>query len=124
MSRIETAAHAPPIWRTNEIALGILRHASGVALLLAAWVLVFTDHARAAASALLPGLLIVTLYGANQIRFRAVVERTVLIVGAWTIVAPWVLGFAASDGATLAHVALGSVAMATAASWLRIAGRP
>ena len=123
MSRIEPPAHASPTWRTDEIALGILQHASGAALALAAWVLVFTDHARAAASALLPGLLIVTLYGANQIRFRAVLERAVLIVGAWAVVAPWVLGFAANDGATWAHVALGGVAIATAATWLRIARR-
>ena len=69
-------------------------------------------------------MLIVTLYGANQIRFRAVVERAVPIVGAWTVGAPWVLGFAANDGATWADVALGGVAFATAATWHRIAGRP
>lgn len=112
MSRIDTPTQAPPTWRTDEVVLGILQHASGVALVLAAWVLVFTDHARAAASALLPGLLIVTLYGANQIRFRAVLERSVLLVGAWTVVAPWVLGFAANDGATWAHIALGGAGIA------------
>ncbi|KZC00843.1 MULTISPECIES: SPW repeat protein [Methylobacterium] len=118
------AATSSPTWRTQEILIGGIQHAAGVALLLAAWVLVFTDHARAAGSALLPGLLIVTLYGANQIRFRAVLERAVLIVGAWTLVAPWALGFAANDGATWSHVALGGVAIATAVALLRIARRP
>lgn len=144
MSRIDTApspspAWRPPArtslettpektsettWRTDEILVGILQHAAGLVLVLAAWVLVFTDHARAAGSALLPGLLIVTLYGANQIRFRVVLERVVLLVGIWTLVAPWVLHFAAHDGATWAHVVLGSVAIATALTLLRIARRP
>ncbi|MBE7196691.1 SPW repeat protein [Methylobacterium sp. A49B] len=123
MSHTNTATPSPT-WRTEEILVGILQHAAGVALLLAAWVLVFTDHARAAGSALVPGLLIITLYGVNQIRFRAVLERAVLLVGAWTLVAPWALGFAANDGATWAHVALGSVAIATAVALLRIARRP
>jgi hypothetical protein len=123
MSHVETATSSPT-WRTEEILIGGLQHAAGVALVLAAWVLVLTDHARAAGSALLPGLLIVMLYGANQIRFRAVLEKAVLIVGAWTLVAPWALGFAANDGATWAHVALGGVAIATAMALLRIARRP
>lgn len=123
MSRIDTAPSSPPAsrpaWRMDAILIGILQHAAGIALVLAAWVLVFTDHARAAGSALLPGLLIVALYGANQIRFRAVLERAVLLVGMWTLVAPWALGFAAHDGATWAHVILGSVAIATALTLLR-----
>ncbi|ACB24612.1 hypothetical protein CTI14_20935 [Methylobacterium radiotolerans] len=124
MARDITANRSQSTWRTDEILLGGLQYAAGVALVLAAWVLVFTDHARAAGSALLPGLLIVTLYGANQIRFRAVLERAVLIVGAWTLAAPWVLGFAANDGATWAHVVLGGVAVATAMALLRMARRP
>lgn len=124
MSRVDTSTPSPPTWRMEEILVGILQHAAGIALVLAAWVLLFTDHTRAAGSALLPGLLIVTLYGANQIRFRAVLERAVLIVGVWTLVAPWVLGFAANDGATWAHVALGGVAVATAMTLLRMARRP
>lgn len=124
MDPTDTTVSRPPTWRTDEILLGILQHTAGIALVLTAWVLVFTDQTRAAASALLPGLLIVALYGANQIHFRAVLERTVLLVGAWTLVAPWVLGFAANDGATWAHVILGGVAIGSAATWLRIAGRP
>ena len=123
MSRVDTATSSAT-WRTEEILLGIVQHAAGVALVLAAWVLVFTDQTRAAASALVPGLLIVALYGANQIRFRAVVERGVLLVGAWTLVAPWALRFAANDGATWSHLVVGSVAIASAATWLRIARAP
>lgn len=124
MSRIDTPGPPGPTWRTDEILIGILQHAAGIALVVTAWVLVLTDQARAAGSAILPGLLIVTLYGANQIRFRAVLERAVLLVGGWTVAAPWLLGFAANDGATWAHVTLGSLAIASAATWLRLARRP
>jgi len=74
--------------------------------------------------ALLPGLLIVTLYGANQICFRAVLEQTIRLVGAWTIVAPWALGFAANEGALWAHVTSGSLAMMSAATWLKSERQP
>lgn len=132
MSRNDPASLSPPAgrtllettWPTEEILAGLLQHAAGLALVLAAWGLVFTDHARAAGSALLPGLLIVTFYGANRIRFRAVLERAVLLVGVWTLAAPWALGFAAHDGATWAHVVLGGVAIATALTLLRNARRP
>ena len=50
--------------------------------------LAVSDRVRAAGSAVLPGLLIVMPYGANQIRVRAVLERVILPVGLWTLVAP------------------------------------
>jgi len=53
--------------QTVEIPVGIRQHQAGVVLVLAAWGLIFSVHARAAESALLPGLLIVTLYGAHAI---------------------------------------------------------
>lgn len=49
--------------------------------------LAVSDRVRAAGSAVLPGLLIVMLHGANQIRVRAVRERVILPVGLWTLVA-------------------------------------
>ena len=122
MSRVDTVTPSPPTWRTDEILVGGLQYAAGVALMMTARVLAFTDHVRAAGSALLPGLRIVALYGADQIRFRAVLERAVLIGGAGTLVAPWTIGLADNDGATWAHVALGLVASATAVALLRIAG--
>ncbi|KAA0113162.1 hypothetical protein CIW48_29935 [Methylobacterium sp. P1-11] len=124
MTRMNAAPSPSPTWRTDEILLGILQHTAGIALILTAWMLAVTDQARAAGSAVLPGLLIVMLYGANQIRFQAVLERVILLVGLWTLVAPWALRFAANDGATWAHVALGSVAVATALSLVRMARRP
>ncbi len=123
MARDITVNPLQTSWRTDEILLGGLQYAGGIALVMTAWVMVVADHAWAAGSELLPGLLIVTLYGANQIRSRAVLERAVLIVGAWTLVAPWALGFAANDGATCAQVALGGVAIVTAMALLRIRSR-
>ncbi|MER2265313.1 SPW repeat protein [Methylobacterium oxalidis] len=121
MSQGELREPSPPGWRTDEILLGVLQHAAGTALVLAAWVLVLADRGNAAASALLPGLLIFALSGANQIRFRAVFEQAVALAGAWTLLAPWALGFAANDAATWAHVTLGGVTIASALAWLRVA---
>ena len=92
--------HEPSVsgWRTDEILVGVLQHAVGTALVLAACVLVYTDfNGRAAASALLSGLLVSALTRANQIRFRAVFEQGVALIGAWTVLAPWMLGFVAYD---------------------------
>lgn len=122
MARSHLHAHpSPREWRTDGILLGALQHAAGAALVLAAWVLLLIDQGRAGASALLPGLLIFGLSTANQLRFRAVLERAVALTGAWTVLAPWMLGFAANDVATWAHVTLGGVALASALAWLNLA---
>lgn len=122
MSQVKPpATPSPSGWRTDEILIGGLQHAAGNALLLAAWVFILVCQERAAASALLPALLVLGLSVASQIRFRATFERAVTLVGAWTLVAPWALGFAANDAATWAHVTLGAVVVASAVTWLRIA---
>ncbi|POR42413.1 SPW repeat protein [Methylobacterium sp. V23] len=125
MARSHLHAHPSPSgWRTDEILLGTLQHAAGAALVLAAWVLLLIDQGRPGASALLPGLLIFGLSAANQLRFRAVLERAVALAGAWTVLAPWMLGFAANDLATWAHVTLGGVTFVSALAWLKLARKP
>ncbi|WP_311274046.1 SPW repeat protein [Methylobacterium sp. WCS2018Hpa-22] len=119
--------HARPSlsgWRTDQILLGALQHASGAALVLAAWVLLLIDQGRPGASALLPGMLIFGLSAANQLRFRAVLERAVALTGAWTLLAPWMLGFATNDVATWAHVTLGGLTLASALAWLNLGRKP
>lgn len=110
-------------WGTAEILVGALEHAAGTALVLAAWVLVFVDQGPAAFSALPPGLLILALTGMNQIRFRPTFKRAVALAGAWTVLAPWLLGFAANDAATWTHLTAGAVAMAAALTRLRKTSR-
>ncbi|MGH1570420.1 SPW repeat protein [Methylobacterium sp. P31] len=125
MSRILPRTRpSPPGWRTDEILLGVAQNAVGSALVLAAWALAIVDQDRAAASALLPGLLIFGLSAAGQIRFRAAIEQAIALIGTWVILAPWTLGFAANDAGTWAHVILGGLALATAAATLRRAGTP
>ncbi len=121
MSRTDLrVAPSPPEWRTDEILADVLQHVAGTALVLAAWVLVFADQGRAASSAIAPGLLILALTGINQIRFRPLLARGVALVGAWTVLAPFLLKFAANDAATWAHVTLGGVAAAAATVRLRL----
>jgi len=121
MSQARMRVTPSPGWGTDEILVGILEHVAGTALVLAAWVLVSANQGRAAFSALLPGLLILALTGINQIRFRPTFERAVALAGAWTVLAPWFLGFAANDAATWVHVTAGAAAMAAALTRLRIA---
>lgn len=93
-------------------------------MVLAASVLVLSDsHGRAAASALLSGLLVSALTRANQIRFRIVFERVVTLAGAWTVLAPWMLGFAANNFATWSHVTLGGITVVAAVTWLKVEGK-
>lgn len=121
MSQARMRVTPPPGWGTHEILVGALEHLAGTALVLAAWVLVFADQGPAAFSALLPGLLILSLTGINQFRFRPSFERAVALAGAWTVLAPWLLGFAVNDAATWAHVTAGAVAIGAALTRLRIA---
>ena len=107
--------------RADEIQIDVLQHAAGMALVLAAWVLVFADQGRAAFFALLPGLLILALTGCNRIRFRPALEKAVVLAGAWTVLTPFLFGFAATDAATWAHVMAGAVTVAVAPRRLRIA---
>ncbi len=122
MSRADMRVRPSPSgWRTDEILVDVLQHAAGTALVLTAWVLIFADQGRAALSALAPGLLILTLAGINQIRFRPLLTRAVALAGAWTVLAPFLLGFAENDAATWAHVMLGGVAAVAAMARLRFA---
>lgn len=123
MSRILPPTRpSPPGWGTDEILLGLAQNAVGSALVLAAWILAVLGQDRAAASALLPGLLIFGLSAASQIRFRATVEQAIALTGAWIVLAPWILDFAANDSGTWIHVILGGLALAVAAAQLKRAG--
>ena len=122
MSQAVRQATPPPSGgRADEIQIDVLQHAAGMALVLAAWVMVFADQGRAAFFALLPGLLILVLTGYNRIRFRPALEKAVVLVGAWTVLTPFLFGFAANDAATWAHVVAGAVTVAVAATRLKIA---
>lgn len=106
-------------WPTRELVVGTVQYAAGTLLIAIAWVLIAADQDRAAASALVPGLLILILTDLNLIRFRAAFERMVACLGLWTLLSPWALGFSANRATVWAHVVLGSVALICAAVWLR-----
>ncbi|MDP4003354.1 SPW repeat protein [Methylobacterium sp. NEAU K] len=123
MSRIELRMRPSPSGSgSDEVLLGLAQHAIGSVLVLAAWGLAIMDQDRAASSALLPGLLIFGLSAASQLRFRAVIERAIALIGAWTLIAPWALGFAANDAGTWVHTIFGAATVAAAAASLNHAG--
>ncbi|MBX9930555.1 MAG: SPW repeat protein [Methylobacterium sp.] len=125
MARVRRHTSHNPVWRTDEILLGILQQLASTALIVSAFVLVVsTNQSRAAGSALLLGLLISALTRANQIRFRTAVEYLVAVAGACAVLAPWMLGFAAHDFATWAHLTLGILSVGCAMVWLKFEREP
>ena len=116
--------HASTRWQTRELVVGTVQYATGTLLIAVAWGLIAADQDRAAASALMPGLLILVFTDLNLIRFRAAFERMVAGLGLWTLLSPWTLGFSANLAAAWAHVALGGVTLVCAAVWLRQARTP
>lgn len=88
----------------------------GVWLLLSPWVLGFVSETMPMANAVVVGLaLIAAALGAIFVP-RAWEEWTELALGAWLIVSPWLLGFAALEVARLSAVATG-VVIAALALW-------
>ncbi len=83
MARDITVNPLQTSWRTDEILLGGLQYAGGIALVMTAWVMVVAaDHAWAAGSSSYQACSSSRLYGANQIRSRAVARKArLLIVG-------------------------------------------
>lgn len=94
-------------------------HAVGSALVLAAWALAIMGPGPGGLVGAPPGFQIFGLSAASQVRFRTVLEQAIALLGIWTIVAPWALGFAANDAATWTHMVLGALAFAATAASLR-----
>lgn len=86
----------------------------GVWLLLSPWALGFASQTTPMANAVVVGAaLLAAALGAIFVP-RAWEEWTELALGAWLVVSPWALGFAALEMARLAAVATGLVIAALA----------
>lgn len=86
----------------------------GVWLVLSPWALGYASEAMAMSNAIVVGLaLLAAALGAIFVP-RAWEEWTELALGAWMIVSPWLLGFAALETAMLCAVVTGAVIAALA----------
>ena len=97
---------------------------AGIGLLLIAspWMFDYFHEHAAAATAWGMGALFFLLGGVNLLGWRSWAEAGALTAGAWTALAPIILGFIHNQAATMAHLAAGIVAlalMAIEADWTR-----
>jgi hypothetical protein len=86
----------------------------GIGLLLTAspWVLDFRNDYAPAATAWGMGALFFLLGGVGLLGWRSWAEAGALTAGAWTALAPVILGFFHNQAATAAHLAAGIAAVA------------
>jgi hypothetical protein len=85
----------------------------GAILFVSPWVFGF-DAGRASGNAYIAGIVIVALAIAALAAFAIWEEWLNLIVGLWTLVSPWLLGFQ-HTGAMPVHVAIGAAVVILAA---------
>lgn len=100
---------------TSQRAVDILNIIAGVFLLLSPWLLGFAAEATAAWNAWIVGALIALVAIGAVVKFQQWEEWFNVLLGAWAIVSPWLLGFAGVSMAVTAHVIAGILVVAFAA---------
>lgn len=99
----------------RRIAIAIV----GLALFVTPWVFDYETEALAAWSSWFVGAAAVLIAALAILAHHQFEEWASLALGAWTMIAPWTLNFAAHAEAVCAHVAAGLVVSAIAAGMLR-----
>jgi hypothetical protein len=83
-------------------------------LFVSPWLFTFTGNATASWNAWICGAVIAALALSAIVWFAEWEEWITVALGAWLVIAPWVLGFSAVPAAMWAHVILGLVIIAFA----------
>lgn len=86
----------------------------GLGLFLSPWALGYGTEGSAALSAHIVGVIIAVMALAALFAFRIWEEWISAVLGAWLIVAPWVLNFSGNSVATRTHVLIGIAALVLA----------
>lgn len=87
----------------------------GACLFLSPWIVGFAGQAQAAWNAWIVGVLLAGVAVAALAAFAEWEEWASGVLGAWLIVAPWVLGFAGIAVALWTHLVLGALALVMSA---------
>jgi hypothetical protein len=96
-------------------ALDIVNIVAGLGLFLSPWYLAYTGESYAAWNAWIVGAVVALIAIGALVAFREYEEWANLVLGLWSIIAPWALGFAAVTAAVWAHVIAGIVVAVLAA---------
>ena len=100
---------------TSRPALDIVYIVAGLGLFLSPWYLGYTGETYAAWNAWIVGAVVALIAIGALVAFREYEEWANLVLGLWSIIAPWALGFATMTAAVCAHVIAGIVVAALAA---------
>jgi hypothetical protein len=101
-------------WR-KESPLDVVNLVLGFGLLISPWLLNFTSDMTASRNAWICGLVIALVSIAALSAFAAWEEWVNLILGAWVLVSPWILGFQGTSAAVSIHLAVGALVALIAA---------
>ncbi|MER9328511.1 SPW repeat protein [Mesorhizobium sp. M0488] len=102
----------------NRPVIDIVNVVAGIALVLSPWYLGFTTETYAAWNAWIAGAVIALIAVGALVASHAYEEWANLVVGLWTLVSPWALGFSGLAAAMWAHVIVGVIVAALAAGSL------
>ncbi|TIM34658.1 MAG: hypothetical protein E5Y61_10990 [Mesorhizobium sp.] len=91
---------------------------AGIALVTSPWYLGYAAETYAAWNAWIAGAAIALMAVGALVAFHAYGEWANLVVGLWTLVSPWALGFSGLAAAMWVHVIVGIVVAALAAGSL------
>jgi heme/copper-type cytochrome/quinol oxidase subunit 3 len=94
----------------------------GLGLLLSPWYLGYAAEPNAAPNAWITGSALVLIALAALFAFHQAEDWARLAVGLWTVISPWLLGFADLSNATTVHVLAGLIAAILAAMRLWFSG--
>lgn len=107
-------------WTLSRAGLGTGMAAVGLLLLLSPWLFGFADEGGARTSAASIGAAMVLVGTAAGLMLKRWADEAALTLGAWALVAPFVIAFLDSTAALSVHVCAGVAAMllgVAAADW-------
>jgi hypothetical protein len=107
-----------PTSESAGLLLDAVNMIAGITLVLSPWFLGYTVESYAAWNAWVAGAAIALIAVGALVAFHDYEEWANLIIGLWTVVAPWVLGFSALTAAVWVHVIAGLVVAIVAAARL------
>jgi len=96
-------------------AINIITALTGAFLVASPWLFGFSGEQTAMWSAALIGVLAIVIALAGFVELREWEGWTSLVLGLWTLVAPWALGFSGVTAAMACHLGVGVVVAALAA---------
>lgn len=98
----------------DNIAIEMVSVVAGLALFLSPWLFGFSAEVAASWNAWIAGLLIAIVGVWTIANYQNWEEWLNLALGVWTLVSPWLLGFAAIGSAVTMHVVVGLIVAALA----------